>query len=90
MGATSTAFVLSVAHELIHVFDAMRFVVPAFQNWDQFWKIALREGSFCDVAIGLLEDKRRFLDNYGSDHEKEMIAHFWPSKVEEWFAAMHG
>lgn len=76
-----------IAHELVHVFDVMRFLVPAFMDWRQFWSKVLSEGSCCDIAAGMLERKRLFLDDYGSNREKAMMAEFWPSKADKWFRA---
>jgi len=81
------AFAFVVAHELVHVFDAMRYVVPAFMDWDQFWKKALKEGTCCDRACWRLDDKRSFLDAYASPNEMAMVAEFWPSSAKRWFNA---
>jgi len=84
------AFCFVVAHELVHAFDMMRFVVPAFQNWRTFWKRVLGEGSKCDLAQGMFHDKSLFLDTYGSGHELALIEEFWPSQAKQWFKAMRG
>ena len=81
------AFAFVVAHELVHVFDTMRFVVPAIMDWKQFWGKVLNEGICCDLARGMLENKTLFLDDYGSRNELAMVKEYWPSKAKEWFDA---
>jgi Zn-dependent peptidase ImmA (M78 family) len=42
-------FKFVLAHELVHVFDFMRLLVPAFRNWKRFWKICMDKGCAMDV-----------------------------------------
>jgi len=33
-----------IAHELAHVFDMLRLIIPAFKNWKGFWRnVLMRE-----------------------------------------------
>src|SRR5688500_9884534 len=57
------AFAFVVAHELVHVFDAMRFVVPAIMDWKQCWNKMLQGGCRCEAARHALNDKTVFLDD---------------------------
>ena len=81
------AFRFVLAHELVHVFDVMRIVVPAVMDWNVFWDKVLRQGTQCDLLNSALEHKRVFLDNYGTEHELAMVKEFWPSHAEKWFRA---
>lgn len=74
-----------IAHELVHVFDCMRLVVPAFSDWELFWNQALRGGCFCDVAASELHSKSLFIDDYRGENELAMVQEYWPSRAEEWF-----
>lgn len=82
-------FCLVVAHELCHAFDAMRFIVPACQDWDSFWRIVLRDGFLCDQARESQVFYELFLDDYGSERELAAIEEFWPSQARQWFTALH-
>lgn len=79
-----------IAHELVHVFEQLQFLVPAFRNWPAFWENVLQEGYVCDVAVGRDNNRRLFVDAYGQDHELAMMQRFWPSKAEQWFEGFRG
>lgn len=76
-----------IAHELIHVFDMMRYIVPAFMDWRSFWKYVLGEGSRCDMLQTQFNDKGGFIDSYGEKKELAMIETHWPSQSKIWFDA---
>lgn len=84
---TEHKFKCIVAHELVHVFDIMRLVVPAFMDWRSFWKCVLNEGSACEDLISYDDDVRRFVDSYGDIKELERIEEYWPSQAKKWFDA---
>jgi len=77
-----------LAHELVHAFHAMRFVVPAFLNWRSFWRKVLNEGTSCDVLASNADARRLFLDRYGDGNELAEIMAFWPSQGRKWFGAL--
>jgi hypothetical protein len=79
-----------VAHELVHVFEAMRFFVPAVMNWKVFWDKALHCGTLLDVVFKMLSLHHRFLDDYGSQRELAMLEEYWPSRAGRWFQALRG
>ena len=78
-----------LAHELVHAFNAMRFVVPAFLNWRSFWRKVLNEGTSCDILASNHDGRGLFLDNYGHENELAEIMTFWPSQGRKWFEAFH-
>lgn len=80
----------TIAHELTHVFDMLRILVPAIRDWPTFWEEALQEGTSCDNARLLHQYDSRFVDNYGSENELAMIAQYWPTRAEKWFKAFMG
>ncbi|NLF68733.1 MAG: hypothetical protein GX575_06715 [Candidatus Anammoximicrobium sp.] len=79
-----------VAHELVHVFDAMRVIVPAFMDWDTYWEKALHDGCCTDRPVEILQRCSEGLDQYGSDIELGLIEEYWPSKSRQWFEAFRG
>ena len=74
-----------MAHELLHVFNGMRIIVPAFRDWKNFWAKALKKGQACSDAR---EVKKR-IDNDIDDPDKVImeLEKYWPSKAEKWFNA---
>ncbi len=78
-------FQFILAHELVHVFDALKYLVSAFKNWRAFWKNVLNEGYSIDAMYEKLSDKTIFLDNYGRNNELESIRDYWPSRAGVWF-----
>lgn len=86
--AQSLKFV--IAHELTHVFDAMRILVPAFKNWGRFWRNVLQEGMLNENLRLYCRYQGTFVDDYGSANELEIVRTYWPSKADEWFAAGRG
>lgn len=77
-----------LAHELTHVFDALRLLIPALKNWPMFWRNVLAEGDRSEDAALFWQYQAIFVDNYGSTSELEMVKAYWPSKAEEWFSAL--
>jgi len=84
------AFRCVVAHELVHVFDLMTLLVPAYMDWPAFWKNVLHEGSFCDDAAAKFGGMSTFIDDYGGSNELQRLKAFWPSHADRWFKAMRG
>ena len=84
------SFRFIVAHELVHVFEAMRVIVPAFMDWDTYWEKALHEGCCTDIPREMLHIGNNVLDDYGSDNELAMIEEYWPSRARQWFEAFRG
>lgn len=80
-------FKFVLAHELVHVFDFMRFLVPAFKNWKRFWKICLDDGDACEEIYNLWAMKSCFVDSYGTETELAMVEQYWPKKAKKWFEA---
>ncbi|HOX14576.1 MAG TPA: hypothetical protein PLP18_00460 [Smithellaceae bacterium] len=80
-------FKFVLAHELVHVFDFMRILVPAFQNWKRFWKICLEEGDACEKMEQLCMYKNCFVDSYGTETELAMVEQYWPKKARKWYEA---
>jgi hypothetical protein len=78
-------FQFILAHELAHVFDALKYLVPAFKNWRAFWKNVLNEGCNINAMYERLTDKTIFLDDYGHNNELEGIRDYWPSRADVWF-----
>ena len=76
-----------IAHELVHVFDSMIFIVPAFMDWPSFWENVLGGGGSCDVLLSLYMDTSLFVDSYGQHNELEQLKKYWPSQAETWFDA---
>jgi hypothetical protein len=80
-------FQFILAHELVHVFDYLKYLVPAFMDWRAFWKNILGEGNSTDLLFERLCDKGVFIDDYGKENELESIRLWWPSRAEKWFSA---
>jgi len=82
------AFQGTIAHELVHVFDMMRVVVPGVMDWRTFRRKALCDGCHDDMAASQFCENARFIDDYGGKLEKAQLKHYWPSRAERWFRAM--
>ena len=80
-------FKFIMAHELVHVFDIMQYLVPAFIDWRSFWRCVLHEGCSCDLLNSQFDNKSRFVDSYGEENELAMIQEYWPSQANVWFDA---
>lgn len=76
-----------IAHELVHVFDYMRWLVPAFMDWPGFYEHVLNEGSRNDILARQLETLSSFIDSYGEQLELDRMKAYWPSQAEIWFNA---
>lgn len=76
-----------LAHELVHAFHAMRFVVPAFMDWPAFWQNVLTDGTSCDILNTNHGYRTGFVDHYGTEFELAEVADFWPSQAQKWFDA---
>jgi len=81
------AFQLVVAHELVHAFQQLRYLVPAFMDWPSFWRNVLDEGCRVDCLLSRVQGSSTFLDDYGGPNELAMIQTWWPSRAEIWFEA---
>ena len=78
-------FQFIVAHELVHVFDKLKYLVPAFLDWRAFSENILRQGSSADLVYSRLNNMTSFIDSYGEEGELESIRNWWPSRAEHWF-----
>ncbi len=76
-----------LAHELTHVFDMLRLLVPALRNWRRFWHKFLQDGQRCGAVIQLHSEQSVFVDDYGSENELKTIREYWPSRADGWFNA---
>lgn len=85
--AAHDAFCFVIAHELVHVFDMMQFVVPAVMNWESFWVNVLKEGSISDSCLGLFNDLGHVLDRYETELELARVKTFWGTRADTWFEA---
>ena len=81
------AFKFVVAHELTHVFDMLRLLVPAFRNWPAFWKHVLHSGTLTRGVMSLYNDMSLFVDDYGGENERGIVSQYWPSQADKWFSA---
>lgn len=79
-----------VAHELVHVFEGMRVIVPAFIDWDTYWERALRGGLQADAPAEIAQRSSKCLDQYGGLSELAMIEEYWPSETKRWCEAFRG
>lgn len=80
-------FKFVLAHELVHVFNFMRLLVPAFRNWKRFWKICLDKGCVIDDISQHWSYSNIFIDSYGEESELLMVSEYWPKKAGKWFDA---
>lgn len=78
-----------LAHELLHAFHAMRFVVPAFMDWPTFWQEVLNEGGCCDLLVNNHNLRTKFIDRYASENELAEVLSYWPSQGKRWFDAWY-
>ena len=76
-----------IAHELVHAFNHMRFIVPAFFNWDSFWQKSLNSSIDCSKARTALKKVNGNIDKYGTDIELKELQKYWPNNAEEWVNA---
>jgi hypothetical protein len=76
-----------IAHELVHAFNKMIFIVPAFLDWNEFWEKALNHGSNCQNARQVLARLEAGIDCYGTNKELKELKKYWPSNAEKWFNA---
>lgn len=78
------------AHELTHVFNLVKVVVPAFMDWKNFWKICLDQGFVNDLVGSDLSFCDEILDRYATDSELKSVQAYWPSKAGVWFDVFNG
>ena len=78
-----------VAHELVHVIEAIRVIVLAFMDWETYWSVALQNGVAGDSAVEIATHESLFLDEYGSENELAMVKQYWPSHADAWFSAYY-
>lgn len=76
-----------IAHELTHVFDMLRILIPAFQDWPTFWERALQDGDACGAARYVQHGQSLFVDAYGTESELKSIEQYWPTNAKRWFEA---
>lgn len=79
-----------IAHELVHVFDMMRLVVPAVIDWPKFKENVLEDGYACETIARRFANFQDFVDNYGQEDERQRLQEFWPSHADKWFDAFRG
>lgn len=79
-----------IAHELVHVFSLLRFLIPAYKNWPLCWENLLNAGSYCDNARAVFHTENHFLDDYGRENELVMVQNYWPTRARAWFEAFLG
>lgn len=77
-----------VAHELVHVFEMLRLLVPAFMNWRAFYENVLADGCNNDLADSLYHELSLFVDAYGEKNELRSMQVYWPSQADSWLAAL--
>jgi hypothetical protein len=83
-----SAVQLIIAHELVHVFDGLKYLVPAFLNWPAFWRNVLGQGSANDLLYSRMSCRTCFIDDYGNPNELAMLSNWWSSqRAEAWFEA---
>lgn len=80
-------FKFVLAHELVHVFDMLKLLIPAFMDWRSFWKHALHEGDSCEDAARRYAESGTLIDDYGCASERQCIQQYWPSQAGRWFKA---
>ena len=88
-GTGSGKFCWVVAHELVHVIEAMRVIVPAFIDWETYWSVALQNGAAGHLAAEIATHDGLLLDDYGSENELAMVKEYWPSYADTWFSAYY-
>lgn len=76
-----------LAHELVHAFESLPFIVPAFVDWDTYWEVGLASGCDSDEACFLKSRHAVTLDDYGGAGELRAIKRYWPSSAKVWFDA---
>lgn len=89
---TEDVFKWILAHELVHCFDTLSFLIPAARNWKNFWWKSLKGGEACDIAQSRFGNVAQFLDNYGNyglASELAAVKRHWPSHADRWFKASH-
>ena len=82
-----SSFQFVVAHELVHVFDKMKYLVPAFMDWRAFRTNILADGTRTDLLLSRMSAKSMFVDDYAGQNELESLRIWWPSRADEWFRA---
>lgn len=79
-----------LAHELSHAIINVRFVVPAFLDWETFGDTisGWLDSDWHDLSDGGLD---AFLDMYGAEGERMILERYWPTElVAEWWAEVRG
>ncbi len=83
----ANAVQLILAHELVHAFDLLKYLVPALLNWPGFWRNVLQEGCLNDELYTRIDDRSSFIDDYSGPNELAQIRYWWPSRADTWFGA---
>jgi hypothetical protein len=83
-GLSALSFV--IAHELVHAVKLLPIAVPAFVDWDTFWR-SFEEGENNPDDVDLwLRDHNVFVDCYGEENEREELLELWPKGlVDSWW-----
>ena len=80
-------FQFIIAHELAHVFDALKYLVPAFMDWRKFYKDVLCDGTATEAVYSRMGWLSGMMDEYGYKNELGGIQQWWPSRAEQIFKA---
>lgn len=86
-GESEEPFKCVIAHELVHAFNKMIFIVPAFSNWDEFLKEALENGSNVHRAMTVLRRLENNIDSRDNERGLRELKKYWPNNAEKWFNA---
>lgn len=74
-----------IAHELIHAFNAMSFIVPATLDWSAFQNQFLGGNTDREMkASEWLCNENKSLDLYRRNIDIEILSKWWPSYAEKW------
>jgi len=81
------AFQLIIAHELVHVFNMIKYLVPAVKDWQTFCEGVLGDDSATESFYRGMKIENTTVDDYGQEGELESIRAWWPSRADEWWKA---
>lgn len=80
------AFHCIVAHEFVHVFRFMPFIVPAFQDWGTYWGAV---ECWQPDDRNLVNYLNSFVDDYGGPNELSELQAWFPDELAgQWFSAL--
>ena len=69
-----------IAEQLLFTFINMQHLIPAFMDWDSYWKSSAEYGHMCGQ---LFEFYRKSL-LLSEESKKTLMEKYWPSHVKEW------